>query len=105
MTHKERNDFIESEFNKIMELSRTKGVEYANSDVDANNNFKEIASKLGLDEKIVLWVYATKHFQAITSYMKNGETLSEPIDGRIHDLILYLFILLSMESDERLALL
>lgn len=104
MNHKERNDFIKNEFDKIIKLSETKGVEYANSDIDANNNFKEIADKLGIDKKTVLWIYATKHFQAITSYIKNGETLSEPIDGRIHDLILYLFILLSMDSDERIEI-
>ncbi len=104
MNHKERNDFIKNEFDKIIKLSETKGVEYSNSETDANNNFKEIADKIGIDPETVLWIYATKHFQAITSYIKNGKTLSEPIDGRIHDLILYLFILLSLESDERIEI-
>jgi hypothetical protein len=42
MKHSERDKFIESQFSKMMEITRSKGVEYANSELDANANFKEI---------------------------------------------------------------
>lgn len=84
----------------MLEISATKGVEYANDEADANANFKEIGKKLGIDPKMVLWIYATKHHQAITAYLKNGKVLSEPINGRIHDLALYCMVLLSLIQDE-----
>lgn len=103
MNHLDRKTFILDEFSKILDISSTKGVEYANSESDANANFKEIAEKMGLTPQQVLWVYATKHYQAITSYIRTGEVHSEPIEGRIHDLILYCFILLSLEYEHKIA--
>lgn len=102
MNHRDRNEFIKKEFDKILDISSTKGVEYANSDNDANANFNEIAEKMGLTPQQVLWIYATKHYQAITSYIRTGEVHSEPIEGRIHDLILYCFILLSLEYEHKI---
>ncbi len=103
MNHKTRNDFFSGVFaEKILGLSKTKGVEYANSDEDANMNFKRIGEQVGIDPRQVLWIYASKHYDAISSYLRTGEIHSEPIDGRIHDLILYLFILLSLEYEHRI---
>ena len=102
MKHAERDKFIEEQFEKMMQITRSKGIEYANSDLDANANFKEVGEKMGLDPKTVLWVYATKHFQSITSFIKKGHVESnEPIEGRVHDLALYSLILLSLIEDER----
>ena len=101
MTHDQRNQLIEKEFAKIMEISRTKGIEYANSSVDANNNFKKLGEELGMDPKQILWVYAQKHNQAISNFLKTGESKSnEPITGRIHDAILYHLILLTLLHEE-----
>lgn len=102
MNHKQRKEFIEGEFAKMLEITQSKGVEYANSDEDANANFKEIGAKMGIDPKIVLWIYATKHFQAITSYVKKGHVISnEGIEGRVHDLALYCLLLLSLIEEEK----
>lgn len=101
MNHKDRKAFIEGEFKKMLEITSSKGVEYANSDDDANANFKEIGAKLGIDPKTVLWIYATKHFQAITSFVKKGHVISnEGIEGRVHDLALYCLLLLSLIEEE-----
>lgn len=84
-----------------MKLSNTKGVEYANSNSDANANFKKLGAELDLDPKKVLWVYLQKHLYAITSFLRTGKVFStESIKGRIHDAILYLFILLTMMEEE-----
>ena len=96
MTTQQRIDFFREEFEKMMQISATKGVEYANDDHDANNNFKEIAKQMGITPEQVLWVYVKKHLQAVESYLRSGDVLSEPIEGRIHDIILYNFILLSL---------
>lgn len=102
MKHSERDKFIEAQFSKMMEITRSKGVEYANSELDANANFKEIGEKMGIDPKVVLWIYATKHFQSITSFVKKGKVESnEPIEGRVHDLALYSLLLLSLIEDEK----
>ena len=102
MKTQERIDFFRSEFEKMMQISSTKGVEYANDDLDANNNFKEISKSLGVTKEAVLWIYVKKHLQAIESYIRKGMVFSnEPIEGRVHDAILYLFILLSLLEEDR----
>lgn len=102
MNHKERKEFIEGEFQKMLAITQSKGVEYANSDNDANANFKEIGEKMGISPLAVCWIYATKHFQAITSFVKKGKVESnEPIDGRIHDLALYCLLLLSLIEEQK----
>jgi hypothetical protein len=103
MNHQERNNFIENEFNKIMRICKTKGIEYSNSTQDANENFKKLGRELGMDMKQILWVYAQKHNQAISNFLKEGKVHSEPIEGRIHDAILYHFILLSLLKEGETA--
>lgn len=76
-------------------LSNTKGQEYAHS-ADRLANFKRLAEELNMTPEQVLWVYFTKHKDSIVSYIKPKQTkpvLSEPIEGRIDDAILYLILL------------
>jgi hypothetical protein len=102
MNTQERIDFFMEEFEKMMEISATKGVEYANDDHDANHNFKDIGKQLGINQKTVLWIYVKKHLQSVESYLRKGSVISnEPIEGRIHDIILYNFILLSLLKEEK----
>jgi len=101
MNHKQRNESIEKHFQEIMKISKTKGLEYSNSE-EANNNFYKLGQELGLDPKQVLWVYAQKHNQSISQFIRTGETKSnESIEGRIYDAILYHFILLTLLESER----
>lgn len=103
MNTEKRIEFFRKEFEKMMEISATKGVEYANDDHDANNNFKEIGKQLSMTPEQVLWVYVKKHLQAVESYLRRGSVLSnEPIEGRIHDIILYNFILLSLLEEKKM---
>lgn len=95
-------EIIEEHFSKIMKICREKGIEYANSDEDANMNFKQIGKDLGIDPKMVLWIYVTKHIRAVEQFIRTGVVhSSEGIEGRIHDIILYNFILLTMLEDEK----
>jgi len=76
------------------ELLITKGREYA-GDVDRLANFKRGASLTGVDPLTVLFIYMSKHYDALATYIRDnqaGDTmpvLSEPITGRIADLINY----------------
>lgn len=82
---------------RMLALSDTKGQEYAGSE-DRLANFKRGAQSVGLPPTTILNVYASKHWDSIQSFIRgqvSGEEreLSEPIEGRIDDLILYLILL------------
>jgi len=102
MTHKQREEFFLKQFGIILDISGSKGVEYANNDFDANANFKRLGESLGMDAKKVLFVYLQKHLDSITHFVRVGKVKSnEPIEGRVHDAILYLLILLSLIEDTK----
>jgi hypothetical protein len=92
MNTREFNDLFHETVNNLGVLSSTKGIEYA-GDVDRLSNFKRLGKELDMDPERVLWVYLTKHLDAIRSYLRANCTLSEPIEGRIDDAILYLILL------------
>ncbi len=78
------------------ELLYTKGAEYSGKE-DRLLNFKRLAKDLNLDPKQILWVYLSKHMDAIRSYVATNETHStEPIEGRIHDARNYLALLFGL---------
>lgn len=94
MNHEEREQIIAKHLEACKSLRESKGVEYSNSD-DANANFRSDLD-IGIDEISSLSVFANKHYRAIRSFVRTRKIKSEPIQGRIHDLINYLLILLSM---------
>lgn len=111
MNQAQFTELIESTLASTSALLICKGAEYA-SDNDRLDNFKKNAALLGLSPLQVWSVYAFKHVDAIQSYMRrihSGEDslrpddlqfnitaidlrLSEPIEGRFHDAINYLFL-------------
>lgn len=102
MTQHEFLKVLDELFQKERDIGDTKGVEYADKS-DRLANFKRIAHSLGVDPKVVLWVYATKHFDSISHYIREGKTLSESIDGRILDLRVYLSLLLALINEQKEA--
>jgi hypothetical protein len=92
-------DFDEA-LNKCAEVLTNKGRDYAVGSTDRLHNFKTAAEFLGL-RPIQTWsVYAYKHMAAIFAYVKNGgQHESEPIEGRIVDLINYLLLLYKMVKE------
>jgi len=98
---------IEEVHRRLISLSATKGVEYTQGDDDRLANFKRAGESLGLPPLAIWMVYSSKHFDSIQSYVKDAiagkpRLLSEPIEGRAMDLILYLvlFIGLVMEHED-----
>lgn len=92
----EYNRIVDETWNKVHQLSHLKGGEYA-GDKDRLANFRRNAEALGLSMETVWAVYAAKHWDAIMQYVKDTAThtnrvRSEPIEGRIDDLIVYLLL-------------
>lgn len=85
-------------FDHVTALNDTKGREYA-SDADATANFKARASQLDIDPLKVWGIFFGKHIDAINAFIRTGHTLSEPIDGRIDDAILYLILLKALIAE------
>jgi len=74
-------------------LLLVKGGEYAGSE-DRLANFKRGASLTGVKPLTVLFIYLAKHYDAVSTYVRDMQTgctrpRSESIEGRLDDLINY----------------
>lgn len=102
-SHKRYDELLFKVTEEIQKLSSLKGGEYAGDD-DRLANFRRNAEALGLPMETVWAVYAAKHWDAVMQYVKdlnNGATRErlEPIDGRAHDLIVYLILFLAITEE------
>jgi len=69
---------------------------------DRCSNFKRVAEELGLHPIEVLWVYALKHKDSISTFIKEKKvTSNEDIIGRIHDERNYLALLAALITECR----
>ena len=89
-----RTKFIEDTF----KLSDNKRIEYTEGNHNDNVlwNFDSISSNLGIAPIEVLSVYLSKHISSLFSYFKTRKTYSEPIEGRVQDIINYLILMVAM---------
>ena len=100
MTHPEFNAYQRIILTKAVEMGLTKGKEYSNSE-SRFANFNRAAEELGLTNIQVAWVYTKKHLDGIASYCRTEKELSEPIEGRIIDAIVYLTLIAGMIEEKR----
>ena len=90
------------------ELLVVKGREYA-GDADRLANFKRGAALTGVDPLTVLFIYMSKHYDALATYIRDnqaGDTmpiLSEPITGRVADLINYCVLAWALIEEKQAA--
>lgn len=103
----------QAEFDKVFQeaiaqannLLATKGVEYTGPQTqDRLANFKRGATLTGCTPLQVAFVYASKHYDAISTFVQNDakgakQFLSEPIEGRLHDLMNYCILMLAIIRD------
>ena len=80
-------------------IMRTKGMAYSGKE-DKLGNFKRVAQLLKQTPLMVWFVYFTKHFDAIASYIRGEYKDSEPIEGRIKDGINYFFLLYGLIKEK-----
>lgn len=100
MNRDEFKTLRDNHYDQIARINDTKGKDYA-GDKDALANFKVIGKDLGLDPMTVWGVYASKHWSAIMAFIREGKVESEPIEGRLHDVILYCFLLLGLIQERK----
>lgn len=74
-------------------LLTTKGADYTRHSADRLANFKRTAAATGQSPLQVWAGLAFKHWDAILAYILTGKTESEAIEGRLDDLVNYLFLL------------
>jgi hypothetical protein len=99
MNRKDFQEMMDADYRAIRAINNTKGNDYAGQD-DALRNFKEQAATLKLRPEQVWAVLALKHWFAIMTYCADGAVQSEPIEGRLHDIILYSFLLLGLIRED-----
>lgn len=93
MNTSELDTLVNQTFSEIKRLLVVKGGEYANAE-DRLANFKRGAALTGCTSLQVLFIYMSKHYDAVASFVQTsakGEARpsSEPIEGRLDDLINY----------------
>lgn len=84
----------------------SKGAEYAGP-TDRLGNFKRGAATTGVQPETVAFVYMSKHFDSVATFVRHTETndgdyptTSEPIGGRLDDLINYCILLKALIADK-----
>jgi hypothetical protein len=103
-----RSDFqalMQEQFDRLLEINSTKGHDYAGDD-DALDNFKrdgERIRKIAANDPVYAkwYVYFEKHHGAVMTFLEEGDVKSEPIEGRIDDCLLYLFLLKGLIVERR----
>lgn len=104
-TFEQWDHLLEQTFAELRNLATNKGAEYS-GDEDRLANFRRNGADCGLRMEQVWRIYAGKHWDAITTYVRDMQTgvkrkYSEPIDGRIDDLMVYLLLFKAMIEEER----
>lgn len=99
------NVLVEETIAKTADLLVVKGGEYANSQ-DRLANFKRGADLTGATPLQVCLIYLSKHYDSIATYIRDESfgierPRSEPIEGRIDDMINYCFLMKGLIKDAR----
>lgn len=79
-------------YEHCMDIMKSKGEAYSGQE-DKLGNFKRTAERNGILPILVWKIFFDKHYDALCSYIRGEYKDSEPIKGRIADLINYLFLL------------
>jgi hypothetical protein len=85
-------------------LFATKNAEYGDSG-DILANFRRLAAQQGVPMSTAWFFLAGKHLDSITQYVKDvrenkSRNRSEPIEGRIDDMVVYSLLLLAIVAEE-----
>ncbi len=80
----------------MKELGTLKGGEYA-AEIDRLDNFRRNGVDCGVTMETCWRIYAGKHWDAITTYVRDLQTGKsrqrlETLDGRVDDLLVYLIL-------------
>lgn len=101
MTRDEFAAYLETRFEAIRQLRAAGQREYSHNN-SAFDNFERLARECqfeGVEREQILWVYLKKHLDGILSHLRGNRSQREPVQGRIQDAIVYLFLLMGMEDE------
>lgn len=95
---------LDTVIGNIYSLCEIKGAEYAASDKDQLANFRRRADRFKMPMEAAWVIYAGKHWDAIETYItdlihKRERPRSEPLDGRVDDMIVYLILFKAMLAE------
>lgn len=98
-----QNDHFVETVMKCWEIYDYKGNDYTRGkgDLDRTDNFKMAAENNGVTVLQAWGVYFYKHVSAVWRFLKDGKVESEPIEGRIYDVINYAILLLLLVKEMR----
>lgn len=103
MKIEERQKIIEEIFQECLGVLRDKGADYSGNE-DALSNFKINAKRLGMTKYQVWLIYFMKHIDSVCNSIKdnpeNPQVHSEPLGGRVTDIINYAAILQCMLEED-----
>lgn len=104
-THAQWEQLVHETVERILWLGKVKGGEYA-KDEDRLANFRTNAIALGTNMELVWGVYAGKHWDSIRTYISDmvkgvQRERSEPIEGRVDDLITYLLLFKAIVREQQ----
>lgn len=97
------DDVFARRFADCIDLLRAKNADYSQNEQvgDRIAAFRRIARDVDLPMRKVWAVFAQKHWGAIMRFCKEGRVESEPIDGRINDLINYAVLFGPIVEEEK----
>ena len=93
------DDFLED----CLDTMKKKGHDYRQgNDDDVLHNFRTVAESVGIGMEKVWFTYFYKHYSALATFIKEGgQSESEPIEGRVKDLIVYLLLFSRMLNEKK----
>lgn len=97
---------VNTTVDSIRLLLKVKGGEYAGGE-DRLHNFKRGAELTGTTPLQCLFVYLSKHYDSVATYVRKDATgkeqvLSEPIEGRLDDMINYCILAKALIAEGKL---
>lgn len=106
--HERYDELVKQTVTNMQKLAQEKGGEYA-GDEDRLANFRRNAHDAGCSMELVWRIYAGKHWDAISQYVKDiveGKTRprSESISGRLDDLIVYAVLMKAIVEEREEAM-
>lgn len=106
MDHQTFMQVLHGTHQRLLELTASKGEEYKAASDDQLANFRRVAERTGVQPLTALMTFMNKHYDSLCEYVRREQLgmdkiESEPIAGRIDDLILYAILFKAMVMDQR----
>lgn len=78
-----------------------KGTEYTIGSVDRLANFRRVANEVGVRPEQAWFTFFYKHYCSVVAHIKSAGAIksSEPIQGRVMDMIVYLLLFSKMLTE------